>query len=255
MKNNYDIMTYKEIGNHLGFTERQIRAKINGMGLSKTRKFNKDYFKEIKSPNQAYWLGFIYADGYLVRRPKSRNYELGIEIQDSDFNLLEDFNNEIGGTHNIKFKHNIKCFNGYIYETDSCVIRVYSKDIVEDLMSLSVLPNKTNKNEFPKCDNLFWDFFRGFNDGDGCISIDKKKKIRLQLVNSNRCFLEYLKNTIDSLLNINGSIYKENDKKYQLTYFIQDDVQTILDNVYKDKDCQRLERKYEIYKSFYGSPN
>jgi len=90
MKNNYDIMTYKEIGNHLGFTERQIRSKINGMGLSKTRKFNKDYFKEIKSPNQAYWLGFIYADGYLVRRPKSRNYELGIEIQDSDFNLLED---------------------------------------------------------------------------------------------------------------------------------------------------------------------
>lgn len=254
IKNNYDKMSYRDIGNILGFTERQIRGKVNGIGLTKIRKFNDSYFENIESPNQAYWLGFIYADGYIISNEKLSNYELGIEIKDSDIKLLEDFNNELGGVHNITLKHNKKSFNGYKYETDSCVIRIYSKKIVDDLISLNVCQNKTNETDFPVCDNYFFDFLRGFNDGDGCISIDKRKHIRLQFVNSNILFLEYLHKSIKTLLGIDGSIYKEKDKKYQLTYFRQADVKIILDKLYKNSNCQLLNRKYEIYKSYYGSP-
>ena len=253
LKTNYDKMSYKEISNILGFTERQIRGKINNLGLTKIRKFNNEYFKNIDYPNQAYWLGFIYADGYLVSKPKSRSHELGIELKQTDIKLLECFNEELGNVHNIYTQHKHKTFNGYEYETDSCIIRVYSQEIVEDLIKLSVYPNKTNRIEFPKCENFFWDFFRGFNDGDGCLHISKTNHMFIQLTNSNKNFLEYLNNNICSLLNIKGSIYKETDHKYRLVYFRKNDTKLLLDTIYKDENCMKLQRKYEIYKSYYGS--
>lgn len=254
LKSNYDKMSYREIANKLGFTERQIRGKINGLGLSKLRKFNNEYFKNITNPDQAYWLGFIYADGYLIENSKNRNYELGIELKQNDIKLLECFNELLGNVHKIITHHNTKNFNGYTYETDSCIIRIYSKEIVEDLKRLSVYPNKTYRNEFPMCNNLFWDFFRGFNDGDGCLHISQKNCIFVELTNSNKYFLEYLNNTIYSLLNIKGSIYKEKDRKYRLVYFRKNDTKLLLDTIYKNENCIKLQRKYDIYKSYYGSP-
>jgi len=254
MKENYSKMSYKEIANIFNLTERQVRGKINNMGLSKTRKFNKDYFKEINSPNQAYWLGFIYADGYILHRPSTRNYELGIELKSTDSNALNCFNSELGNVHNVDFKHNHKNFNGYDYETDSCVIRVYSKEIVEDLMSHNIFQNKTNRIEFPECKKYFWDFIRGFLDGDGCIYVNPKNNISVKFVNSNEMFLKYIQSNILDRLNIKGSIYKENDKKYQLVYFVKAHVKLLLDSIYYDNRNQMLLRKYEIYKSYYGSP-
>ena len=255
LKTNYDKMSYKEIADNLGFTERQVRGKINGLGFTKRRQFNNEYFKHIDKPSQAYWLGFIYADGYLVCKPQSGSHELGIELKQTDIELLECFNKELGDVHKIYTQHKHKTFNGYQYETDSCIIRVYSQEIVEDLVNLSVYPNKTNRNEFPKCDNLFWDFFRGFNDGDGCLHISKRNHMFVQLTNSNKDFLEYLRDTICSLLDIKGSIYKETDHKYRLVYFRKNDTKLLLDTIYKDENCMKLQRKYNIYKSHYGSPN
>lgn len=254
LKNNYDKMSYKEIADKLGFTERQIRGKINGLKLTKRRKFNTRYFRKIESPNQAYWLGFIYADGYLVYRPKNRNSELGIDLKDTDYQCLYDFNNELGNAHTVTFRHRHKDFNGYSYDTNSCIIRIYSHEMVCDLMNLNVMPNKTNKEEYTVCDNYFWDFVRGFLDGDGCIYVNPRGQISVKFVNSNVGFLEYLRKTIDDKLHITGSIYKEKDKKYQLVYFVQSDVKLFLDNVYYDSNIQFMQRKYDIYKSYYGSP-
>lgn len=47
LQENYDKKSYKEIAEILGFTERQIRGRINNMGLSKTRKFDKSYFDKL----------------------------------------------------------------------------------------------------------------------------------------------------------------------------------------------------------------
>ena len=255
LKDNYDKMTYSEIAAKLGFTERQVRGKINNMGLSKLKKFNKNYFSNIDTSNKAYWLGFIYADGYIIENKTNRNYELGIELNRNDVKLLEEFNNELGGVHSICFKHNKKEFNGYKYETDSCIIRIYSKNIVCDLMKLNIFQNKTNRKEFPECDKFFFEFLRGFMDGDGCIHVSKNNHIILKFTNSNINFLEYLKQTVNKKLDIDGHIYKENDKKYQLVYFKKCDVKSILDKIYEDHNCVKLDRKYMIYKSYYGSPS
>ena len=81
---NYKTMTYKEIGEKLGYSERQIRGWVNHNCDLKTRQFKKDYFSLINTPNQAYWLGFIFADGWIHKDAKNRNYELGIELKSTE---------------------------------------------------------------------------------------------------------------------------------------------------------------------------
>ena len=77
MRDNFMVMQYKDIAKELGeFTERQVRAWINHNCDKKIRSFNDSYFNSISTPNQAYWLGFIYADGTVVCNAETRNYEL-----------------------------------------------------------------------------------------------------------------------------------------------------------------------------------
>lgn len=253
LKNNYNKKTYKELANNLGFTERQIRGKINNMGLSKLRKFNDEYFKVIDSCEKAYWLGFLYADGYIVNNKTNRNYELGIELNINDIQVLKDFNKALVNVHKIQEKINKKNFNGYTYKTHTCILRVYSKQIVEDLMKLNILPNKTYKKEYPKCDKYFYDFLRGFLDGDGCV-YKNKNVLYVKFTNSNYNFLKYIKNRVEDDMKINMSIYKENDNKYNLYATKKEDCKKILEKLYEVKNCQKLDRKYELYKANYGSP-
>ena len=252
LRENYNKKSYKEIADILGFTERQIRGRINNMGLSKIRKFDKTYFKNIDSEEKAYWLGFIYADGYIVYNSNSATYELGIELNAKDDYILQKFAYNLGNVHKVEYKHNNRNFNGYNYFTDSCILRIYSKQICDDLISLNIIPNKTNSKVFPKCNDYFFDFLRGFLDGDGCIYVDKRNHIMINFTNSNYDFLFYINEQVNNLLGVAGRIYKENDKKYRLVFFRQNDIVILLNNIYENLSNSYLERKYKIFESYYG---
>ena len=60
-----------------------------------------NYFKVIDNKEKAYWLGFIYADGYLERL-KGNQLRLGIEICKKDEILLDKFIGSIGINKNFK---------------------------------------------------------------------------------------------------------------------------------------------------------
>lgn len=59
---------------------------------SKKYHFNENYFESIDTPNKAYWLGFIYADGYIVSKRKHGNRKLGLSLNIQDINHLEKLN-------------------------------------------------------------------------------------------------------------------------------------------------------------------
>ena len=91
LKDNYKDMSYKEIAIKLNRTENAIKVKTNKLGLIKSKYiYNKDYFKVIDSEEKAYWLGFIYADGYVCANDTGS--ELGIELQVGDIEHLKKFN-------------------------------------------------------------------------------------------------------------------------------------------------------------------
>ena len=63
-------------------------------------KVNESYF-DILNDNSAYWLGFLYADGY-VRMKDGRSGELKLKLKDTDKNHIEKFLSEIESNHSIK---------------------------------------------------------------------------------------------------------------------------------------------------------
>lgn len=250
MTTNYMSMTYGEIAKNIGFTERQVRGWINNNCDRKNRTFNDNYFNEIKTPNQAYWLGFIFADGWITRGNFNNGYELGIELCDVDEQQLIDFNNELGGVHNIKHSHYEKyiCNHKNISVTDTVCIRIYSKQIVEDLIKHNVLENKTIKQEYPIVnDNLFFDFIRGYIDGDGCIYVNENNISASQVhITSSHCeVLNYIKDKL-SLYGIKSNVYKEKENKYRI-YINHKNAITLLDLIYYDDNVQKLDRKYKKY--------
>ena len=91
---NYKTMTYKEMAKKINRTENAVKLKVSKLGLKKSKYiYDVDYFKKIDTIEKAYWLGFIYADGYVS--VGKQNYEFGIELQGSDYKHLKKFNKAI----------------------------------------------------------------------------------------------------------------------------------------------------------------
>lgn len=249
MIENYETMSYREIAEYLGFSERQVRGKINHLGLKKNRSINESYFDKIDSSNKAYFLGLIYADGWVVCN--DGHYELGIELNSKDKYILELFNNELGGNCLISHKdaienHTICGINCNRGESD--VIRVFSKSIVESLINHDVLPNKTKHDNIPNVsDEFFFDFLRGYIDGDGCF-YQNKGHIYMHITCGMKKPLECLK---ERLINygIETNIYKLNDRKYRIYCTNQNSMVKLVGCLYYTDSLLFLYRKYNKIKS------
>ena len=250
MTDNYQTMQYSEIAKHVGLTERQVRGKLNNMGYTKIRNFKKDYFCDIDSELKAYFLGFIFADGWVVYNKKTSNYEFGMELQSRDKYILEFLNNELGGVHIITHSNpTTRVINGVsanIGHQD--ILRVYSKELVEDLISHGIVPQKTYNYEIPKFPmEYFFDFLRGYIDGDGCYS-RKKNRVYMSLTCANKDVLEWIKSILDEYC-ISTNIYKEKDLKYRLNCTNINSMKILINYMYH-KDCSLyLTRKYNKIKT------
>ena len=244
--------SYKNIGVALGYSPRQIQGYVNNhfKGKIKIRSFNSDYFKYIDCPAKAYWLGFIYADGYLIYNEKSRNYECSIQLQAGDLAALQDLNNRLGGIHHIEFRHREHKIlsNPKISITDSYTLRIFSKELVQDLMRHNVLPNKTRKTNYPIVKKeLFFDFLRGYIDGDGCIYYNTKRKaLAVHITSAHQEVFRYIKFTLYNDYNISSNIYSETSKKYRIMITGKNAMQ-LLKYIYKNTTEPLLERKYNKY--------
>ena len=254
MKEHYLDMTYKDIAIKLGYTERQIRGKINYMGLTKNRKINNNYFENIDTSMKAYFLGYIFADGWIVINPQNKNYEFGMELQSQDKYILEKLNNELGGQ-NIIYHHKAhkqEICGQICQKGESDVLRVYSKKLVLDLYNNGIDTNKSSKRTYPVVkDEFFFDFLRGYIDGDGCYW-KYKNHYYLHITCATDSILKYIQNKL-SLYNIKTQIYKETDKKYRLFCSNISSMEILVNLLYPNKDVLCLTRKYERIKSYLTS--
>lgn len=145
-------------------------------------KFNEHIFDVIDTEEKAYWLGFIFADGYIDSSPLEENkksrYGFEISLKGSDAEHLHKFNEFMG--HN---KDNVKI--GYVNCNGKRCVRcrwyVANKHLWNTLNSLGCTPRKSLILKFPE-KRIFQDtslirhFIRGYFDGDGCLSYYKNIK-------------------------------------------------------------------------------
>lgn len=175
------IKKYKEgksinwIGNQLGFKNshggllvKKIKEKVC---IKSPNRYNlqADYFNSINTSEKAYWLGFIMADGYVCIEHKKKNVRrrLGLCLNQSDKTHLEKFCKALNSNHVIKFRKDHK--NNKVYLL--AYVEIYNKQICLDLIKHGCVPNKSKTLMFPSISNeLFFDFIRGYFDGDGHIS-------------------------------------------------------------------------------------
>lgn len=252
MIENFNIMSYSEIANNLGLTTHQVIGHLNYLGFSRIGKYDCSYFHKIDNPTKAYWIGFIYADGTVGYNESNRWYSFAMVLQKQDKYILEELNAhfENGGTF---YEYNTDMsIMGYKRKSVSemCLFRLNRKELVEDLISHNILPNKTYRTEFPVLeDAYFFDFLRGYMDGDGCICIDKKHHNypTVSFVGNNFLLLDYIKNKMLNNYSITSSLYKRKDKEtYQLSFQGTNAI-FILNKMYEDLHCVKLIRKYNKY--------
>lgn len=149
------------------------------MGALRKYTLNENYFESIDCEDKAYWLGFIYADGFITKRkPGYGQHILGVTLAEKDH--LEKFANSIGTDKPVKTYEKKNGFG----KNDGCYLEhklaLVSNKLVSDIEKLGVVENKTFKlSKIPNIPTEYIrDFIRGYFDGDGSVFIINRKALR-----------------------------------------------------------------------------
>ena len=265
IKENYYNLSSEQIGKRLGLKNTQVRGWITNhmkdKPNGKRRKFDTDFFREIDTNEKAYYLGLIYADGWVSHseykisgRTISSTYEFGIELQRSDRYLLEELSRSLGGVHEISdhVKDIVICNNTSKSHSEMSKLRIYSKDIVNGLVRNGISFNKTKQDIHPiVSEELFLPFLKGYIDGDGCIHRMNPRSLGVHITSCRKNILIYVNDMVERVLGFRTSIYTENENKHRIYWFTQTKVQRLLDAIYKIQTPE-LKRKRSVYEEFYG---
>ena len=214
-------------------------------------KFDNTVFDCIDTEEKAYWLGFIFADGYISSdslKGKSR-YLLEISLKASDKNHLDKFNKFMKHENANKVTiEDAKC--GKVI-CKRCRWYVANKHLWETLNSYGCTPRKSLTLKFPdksifKSKDLIRHFIRGYFDGDGCISYANKEHTipSYQMLGTK----EFLK-VIMSYLNIEETLFHNHNNKKEVTMYIQASSRKAMYVLHKlyDNCSIYLNRKYEKF--------
>lgn len=138
--------------------------------FSKQYEIDETFFKSIDKEEQAYVLGFIYADGCNQVCEDTRYISMCQLEQDRD--ILDKIKNVMNFT-NPNYVIETQKSNGKV----KYKMQIYSKILSEDLEKLGATANKSLTLQFPEFipDELMPHFIRGYFDGDGCVWEGKPK--------------------------------------------------------------------------------
>ena len=240
------------------YTPKQLGGRANNMGLKQfsPKQYDRNFFEKIDTPEKAYWLGFIYADGWVCLTDV--NAELGIELAAIDEPHLHKFKEALGANSTKivtawKTENHVKSLGRTIRATETSKIRLYSKNLVEDLISHGVHLRKTYEEKSPDfkySEDINLAIIRGFYDGDGGVDINGQVKFTAY----RKEFLLKLQDYLYSRYGVEGRVFKEtrSEDTYIHRFTIHSSsAERFLSILYKDLNYTYLERKHKRFKSYY----
>lgn len=233
-----------------------VKLKTASQAHTKYKK-NHDFFEAINTPEKAYFLGFMYADGnnQIIQNTSS----LSLNEKDKEILLKLGafiFPNEKDLTAQVKIIDRTKENKGI-----SATLHMNSKKICLDLNQAGCIPNKTFLLKFPDYNILnpllHSHFIRGYFDGDGSLyyANDPKHPTGCKII-STKEFLEGIKQILKPIgischISINKEPEQNTDPKNTFILNISGNRNILkFTNFIYDNSSLFLKRKYERYLEF-----
>lgn len=213
-------------------------------------------FFDTWSPEMAYLLGYIYADGSLEIAPKMRGKYLRIGSTDKDRIVVAKA--LLNSEHTIvKEERPGKRKKFYL-------LRIGSHYICHRLLQIGLTPNKSLTMQFPKNipSDLMHHFVRGYFDGDGCIYFEQAfgltgtkivKSLRVIFTSGSHDFLKTLSDTLSERLQNppRRVLAHGSSKAYQLRYPTRESIQLFGFMYGTTRQPLFMERKYDIFTQYF----
>lgn len=244
-------MSLREIENHFGATRQTVSKFLTEKGIKTTtgnhyRKYfhNFDFFENIDNEEKAYWLGFMFADGYI--QDHSNRYgedSFGIALADDSKDIIEKFKISINATNPIL--HESKP-NGQAQSRLHCC----SQKTVNDLISHGCKKQKTKILQPPVGvpSELIPHFIRGFFDGDGSLTRHQNKNCNHISYTVNFTTTYEMAKWLQETLKM-GGIFKDSRSDITWYYTLGGNQQALKFCHYiYDNASIWMNRKYERYK-------
>lgn len=258
--------TIEEIAEEMNIKSGTVNYWLRKMNITRPNGIpsdcNHNYFKEINTPNKAYFLGLLYADGGFMSNKVSDTYKkttLCLELKKEDKYIVEEFKKQLES--DLPLKEYIvdqeREVNGkvYKYTKHNIAFRVTCKNIISDLIKLGCGFDKThNLKGIPDIPEEYIRYFLlGFFDGDGIASVGKVGKKQgymgfcgtYEMMNS---IMVYLYKELK--LPYREPYYNNTNHIYYLQYSKLDDIKILFNYFYQDLDIPHLIRKENKIKKY-----
>lgn len=222
----------------------------NSKERQKKYSFNENYFENITTEEQAYWLGWLHSDGNIS------GHQIRLRLKEDDIEILELFNKSLNSNIEIRIENNNK---GYGSKSNIANLTINSIKMVNDLKKYGITENKTNFISFYdfKENNLTKAYIRGIFDGDGWCSFGSNSREIGISGNEQTCksIAEFLSNT----LKIPNISLKPQKTIHRIRICNKAGIVIFYENILKGNRDLSLKRKFDQIENFavseYASKN
>lgn len=192
-------------------TEGFVNFHLKQMGVTRRRGkmpiVNEEYFSSIDTEKKAYFLGFMFADGYIK---KTHSYLVQLMLREEDGYIIKEFKKELKTDREVKIYKRVERDGR---ERRLASLRVSSPVLYNDLLSLGMRENPLeNHRPVPVLpENLLPHFVRGYFDGNGSVFLSLHKKSGTISLGSNftgdKGFLGELNMLLKPITNSSGKVF------------------------------------------------
>ena len=211
------------------------------------KKYDKAFFK-VWSRDMAYVLGFLYADGNIIKSKRGTHF---VSFYSADESLLQLIKTTLKSEHVLSKRSSA---TGDVFR-----LQIGSKGWFEDLCLLGLTPNKAKRMMLPDVPNKYFaDFVRGYFDGDGNVWVGHVHinrpthtlTIQTTFTSGSFAFLDSLRSRLYRCGLSGGSLFRPKEANYGRLTFSKHDTLKIYRIMYNAPHRLYLERKKVVFEEF-----
>lgn len=230
---------------------------LSSHDINRRHSLNTHFFDTIHDEDQAYWLGFLWADGSWSKTATrcSGPNRLNLSQKLSEVNHLRLF------LKTIEADYSIRQINSGYGSGSAMTVNINSRPLCVSLERLGFARKDQRIHIPPIPSSLLHHFVRGYFDGDGCLSV-YQQTIGNTIINRQEWSLtghpEFIANirqlieqNVDVSQRVKIKTYKRTDKAVTLRYGKKSDIFALHDYMYRDATVY-LDSKYQQFVEFFN---